>query len=135
LLTVNFFSIRGALGAMIVVTCNLGILVGYIINSYLNYYTVPYIVVSIFIVFFIGFPFASESPKHLVMQNHIEAAVASLKYFRGYEKKMGQYSKEFQEELQTLTSYRQPGDISEKSKLTMKDFCECNTFRKCIWSI
>jgi MFS family permease len=46
---------------VIAVACNLGIVTGYVINGYLDYYTVPYVVLAIFAVFYLGFPLAMAS--------------------------------------------------------------------------
>jgi facilitated trehalose transporter len=94
------------------------------VNSYLDYYTVPFIVLSIFVVFFVGFPFACESPKHLVMKRNLADAEKALKYFRGYgAKSTHQFSKDFQEELEGLKSISaQHSSESVEHKLTWADF-------------
>jgi Sugar (and other) transporter len=98
----NFHSIRGILGSIIAVVCNLGILLGYIITSYMNYFTVPYLVLSVLVGFFIGFARAPESPKYLMMRNKMDDAELSLKHLRGFKEANQKLAKEFLEEIQTL---------------------------------
>jgi uncharacterized membrane protein len=106
------------------VATNLGIVVGYTINSYLDYYTVPFIVLSILAIFLIGFPFAADSPKHLMTQNRSEDAIAALKYFRGYTKSDQHFSKEFEDEIKMLKNHGQLDSKGKVDKLTIKDFCK-----------
>jgi hypothetical protein len=107
-----------------IVSINLGVVVGYTINSYLDYYTVPFIVLSIFIVFLIGFPFAADSPKHLMTQNRNEDAIAALKYFRGYTKADQHFSKEFLDEIEVFERHGQESSKNYE-KLSLKDFSKC----------
>jgi Sugar (and other) transporter len=123
--------IRGALGAIVIVACNLGLVVGYAVNSYLDYYTVPYIAVAILAVFFVGFPsVGAESPKYLIMKQNLDAAERSLKYFRGLSKTEQKLPKPLQEELQTLKNMVSAS--SDKPKLTLDDF-SCKSAKKAIF--
>jgi hypothetical protein len=103
---------------------NLGIVVGYTINSYLNYYTAPLIVNAILVIFVIGFVFVADSPKHLMTQNRPDDAVAALKYFRGYKKSDQIFSKEFEDEMEVLKNCGHSSEKIKEEKLTAKDFCK-----------
>jgi Sugar (and other) transporter len=105
---------------------NLGIVVGYTINSYLDYYTVPFVVIAILVTFFVGFPFAADSPKHLMAQNKTVQALGALKYFRGQDQQ------DFEAELKVLESQATVDTKAERSKLTLKDF-SCKSARKAIF--
>jgi hypothetical protein len=111
------------LGSIIAVICNLGIVTGYIITSYIDYYTVPYLVLSILVVFFIGFPYAPESPKYLMMKQKIEDAEISLKYLRGFKDANTKLTKDFLDELQTLRNSGKVSAGQEEQQWTCKDLC------------
>lgn len=59
-------SIRGLMGALLMVCYNLGVLTMYALGAYLEYYTVLYIVVFVPIVVFFLLLICPESPGYLV---------------------------------------------------------------------
>jgi MFS family permease len=117
-------SVRGRLGSLMIFSKNLGLVIGYVINSYLDYYTVPFIVFTLLMVFFVGFQFVADSPKHLMVQQRTEGAMAALKFFRGYSKSDRHFSKEFHEEVAALRSANQTDGVEVSQKLTVADFCK-----------
>jgi MFS family permease len=64
---------RNRLGSIMVFSTTFRLVVGFAINSYLDFRTVPCIVISILVIFILGFLFVAE-------------ALAALKFFRGYSK-------------------------------------------------
>lgn len=59
--------VRGQLGTIITVSCNIGILIAFIAGNFMPYFTFTYYMAGIplvFLVIFIGFP---ESPTYLMM--------------------------------------------------------------------
>jgi hypothetical protein len=117
-----FRRIRGALGALIIVMVNLGLVVGYAINSYLDYYTVPYILIAIFVVFYAGFSFAAESPKYHAMKADFSSAKRSLQYFRGYDNSAGAFSSDFEAEMDILKGLNARRGVA--ARLKWQDFCK-----------
>jgi hypothetical protein len=115
---------------MMMLAKNLGIVVGYIINSYLDFYTVPFIVLSILAIFLVGFSFAADSPKHLMTQNRFDEAIKALKYFRGYSKSDQHFLKEFSDEVQELKNCGKPADTQDSEKLNLKDFSNFEKVKK-----
>lgn len=57
--------IRGFLGSLLVLICNAGILLAYILGNFVDYTTFPIIFLIFPIVFFIGFIFLPETPQYL----------------------------------------------------------------------
>jgi Sugar (and other) transporter len=108
------------------VTTNLGIVIGYTINSYLDYYTVPFIVSSILLVFLVGFYFAADSPKHLMAQNKEEQAVMALKFYRANSEAYEVFSKKHQDEIAALKLHSPANQKKEESgkggRLALSDF-------------
>lgn len=61
------YRVRGQLGTIITVSCNIGILFAFIAGNFLSYMTFTYCLIAIpvlFLVVFVGFP---ESPTYLMM--------------------------------------------------------------------
>uniref|UniRef100_A0A336MWL1 CSON008290 protein n=1 Tax=Culicoides sonorensis TaxID=179676 RepID=A0A336MWL1_CULSO len=77
---------RGVLGTIFSVSCNFGIMLGFILSTIFDYYVVPLIVLSVAVVYLIGILFVRESPKFLEMQGkNGEEIVKSSKYYTGKE--------------------------------------------------
>jgi MFS family permease len=121
---ISLDEVRGALGSIMMVSTNLGIVIGYTVNSYLDYRTVPLIVIGILLAFIVGFPFAADSPKHLMVQNKSEQAIAALKYFRGHTMSTEQFAKEHGLEIEALKAYGSSNQTTDGQKVTLQDFSE-----------
>ncbi|XP_053693508.1 facilitated trehalose transporter Tret1-like [Sabethes cyaneus] len=78
--------IRGALGAILSITCNLGILLGFILCYYLDYFTVTYIALAFCILYSVGCMFLPESPQYLFTKEKKDRAIKSLRFYRGEAK-------------------------------------------------
>lgn len=59
-------SVRGSLGSLLVLSCNIGILIAFIAGNYLTYNISPIIHASLPILFFMAFVFFPESPQYLM---------------------------------------------------------------------
>lgn len=75
--------IRGTLGAILSITCNIGILLGFILCYYLDYFTVTYIALAFCILFSVGCMFLPESPQYLFTKEKKDRAIRSLRFYRG----------------------------------------------------
>lgn len=75
--------IRGTLGAILSITCNIGILLGFILCYYLNYFTVTYIALAFCISYSVGCMFLPESPQYLFTKEKKDRAIRSLRFYRG----------------------------------------------------
>lgn len=75
--------IRGTLGAILSITCNIGILLGFILCYYLDYYTVTYIALAFCILYSVGCMFLPESPQYLFTKEKKDRAIRALRFYRG----------------------------------------------------
>lgn len=76
------FSIRGALTSMVMLSVNLGILVGYILSTYLAYHIVPFLAIILPIAYFVANLFLPETAPYLLRRSRLIAAEASFKYYK-----------------------------------------------------
>lgn len=72
---------------MVMLSVNLGILVGYILSTYLAYHIVPFLAIILPIAYFVANLFLPETAPYLLRRNRLIAAEASFKYYknRGFE--------------------------------------------------
>lgn len=80
---ISAVQVRGILGSLLILTHNAGIVVGYIICSYLDYFIVPWIGIALSGVFFLGFSVVHETPEFLIMNGRKEETRKAIKFFRG----------------------------------------------------
>lgn len=83
ILTVNFFvfSIRGALGSMFCMMNNSGIVLGYMISSWMEYHQMPYVAIGLTTAFLAIFVWCPESPDYLAHKNQMEEAKKSYDFY------------------------------------------------------
>lgn len=105
-------SVRGVLGTFLVLTCNFGVLLSFVLGYYFDYVTVAWLVSSLSILFVICFWFMPETPQHLVLRQRPEDAEKSLRYYRNIRSR---HSKELNEELQLELHKLRATDNPEKS--------------------
>jgi MFS family permease len=135
--------VRGRLGSMLVLSCNIGILFAYVAGYFVNYVESACIMLPIPMVFFIGFLFFPDTPTYLVkakkftvMFSYIknsryfwkidfffQEAEMSLRYYRGLPEYPEELTEEFKVELVKLQSSSNDGKKAESddSKITWKD--------------
>lgn len=65
-------SVRGSLGSLLVLSCNIGTLIAFLLGDYLNYTIQPIVHVTLPIIFFISFAFFPESPQYLMQIGKVE---------------------------------------------------------------
>uniref|UniRef100_A0A1B0BCA7 Major facilitator superfamily (MFS) profile domain-containing protein n=1 Tax=Glossina palpalis gambiensis TaxID=67801 RepID=A0A1B0BCA7_9MUSC len=73
---------RGILGTFLIVSCNTGILLAFILGNFFTYSAVAWTLSSLPLLFILCFAFLPESPQYLINQNYIKEAEKSLRYFR-----------------------------------------------------
>ncbi|XP_055636854.1 facilitated trehalose transporter Tret1-like [Toxorhynchites rutilus septentrionalis] len=120
--------IRGTLGAILSITCNLGILIGFILCYYLDYYTVTYIALAFCILFSVGCMFLPESPQYLITKEKKERAIESLCFYRGED---DQESSKFLSELARFkdTQSSATKDSNGRVQLHIKDLLSKPTLK------
>lgn len=108
-----FHRIRGALGTFLALTWNSGILLGYMLSSWMDYYHVPYVGAVISLLFVIIFMWLPESPDYLA---HIGEADKAKKAYQFYGNVRASSS--------ALETPKDPTTLAdlEKPKITFADF-------------
>lgn len=71
-------SVRGSLGSLMMLNCNVGILFAFIVGNYLSYDTQHIILASVPIIFFITFSFFPESPQYLMKSGNEEVIMLKI---------------------------------------------------------
>lgn len=72
----SLLSVRGQLNSYIQISCYFGVVVGFIGGSYLPYDVNPIVMISISVVFFVGFYSMPESPQFLLKNNRVGVSSA-----------------------------------------------------------
>ncbi|XP_033174049.1 facilitated trehalose transporter Tret1 [Drosophila mauritiana] len=126
-------NIRGILGVFLVLTCNFGLVLAFVLGYYFNYAQVSWIVSSLSFVFVGCFWFMPETPQHLAKINKLEEAEHSLRYYRNIKSNPAkELSEELQLELKKLNTTEKTtadGDDDEDAAtgVTWSDFAEGKT--------
>lgn len=105
-------SVRGSLGSLLVLSCNIGILIAFICGNYLNYTLQPVVLASLPILFFVTFSFFPESPQYLMKVGKEKEAEQSLRFYRNAGPSTSDETEPFKSELEKLRASNQ---ISMKS--------------------
>ncbi|XP_067617013.1 uncharacterized protein [Eurosta solidaginis] len=74
--------IRGALTSMAMMFLSCGILVGYILPSYLNYHLIPCIVIGFPLIYMTAMAYFPDTPTSLLHRRQVEEARASFNFYR-----------------------------------------------------
>ncbi|KAH8412741.1 hypothetical protein KR009_005257 [Drosophila setifemur] len=76
-------NIRGRLGAMILLSVNTGVLVGYIVSTSVGYFTSPPFIIALPVCYFICNFLFPETPHHLIRKGRLEEAKKSFQFYKG----------------------------------------------------
>ncbi|XP_058814671.1 facilitated trehalose transporter Tret1-2 homolog [Topomyia yanbarensis] len=116
-------SIRGMLASTLVLSCNLGILIMYILGNYLPYATIPWVVMLFPIAFLASFAFIPDTPFYLMRKNDYVQSEKALRFFRGYQTGTQQVSNEFKLELVKLKdTFNDEKQTIKQDVVTWDDF-------------
>lgn len=107
---------------MVMLSVNSGILIGYILGTFLSYYVVPFMVLILpFSYFMLVFLFVYDSPMHLISKGKFAAAERSFRYYKNVKDSDQTIAMaEFKNIKMTLTD-----DNDKPDKITINDFCKC----------
>lgn len=72
---------RGQLGSVMSLSCNFGILSGFILTTYTNYYMMPILIEVLFLIYFSLVFVVAESPRYLRSKNQHDKAEKALNYY------------------------------------------------------
>ncbi|XP_017155265.1 facilitated trehalose transporter Tret1 [Drosophila miranda] len=78
-------SVRGVLGTFLVLTCNGGVVLAFVLGYYFDYATVSWIVSTLSFLFVGCFWFMPDTPEYLAKHNRVEEAKLSLRYYRNIQ--------------------------------------------------
>ncbi|GAB0091274.1 hypothetical protein DMENIID0001_060930 [Sergentomyia squamirostris] len=121
--------IRGRLGAGLIVSDNGGILIGYVLGSYMTLTTFPYVVLALTAIFAGTFLFFPETPYYLLLKNRPAEAEKSLKFFRGIKEDVkGEALSSLTVEFEKMKSLISSSGSKEYS-VTIKDFTNRTTLK------
>ncbi|XP_061391180.1 facilitated trehalose transporter Tret1 [Musca vetustissima] len=126
-------NVRGTVGTFLVLFCNVGVLVAFILGTYLSCRIVAWILSTLPLAFLCGVLFVPESPQYLTRKNDVKAAEKSLCFFRNISYQNSETDPKIKLELQNLMEKR--GDHTmEKSETnaSLRDFAEPKA-RKALW--
>jgi len=112
---------RKELNAYFPISMSFGILLIYVIGSYINYFIVPLIFAPILVLYFILMMFLPETPQYLLKKMKDEEALSSLKFYRNCNEKNFQNVEAIKNELETM---RRNIFNVQKEEVQIKDFCE-----------
>lgn len=73
-------SVRGTLGSLLVLSCNIGILIAFILGNYLSYHIQAIILALVPVLFCIAFSFFPETPQYLMTMGKEEVKITNF-YF------------------------------------------------------
>uniref|UniRef100_A0A182LZC2 Major facilitator superfamily (MFS) profile domain-containing protein n=1 Tax=Anopheles culicifacies TaxID=139723 RepID=A0A182LZC2_9DIPT len=110
--------IRGTLGTMLAISCNFGILLGFIISHYVNCWAVTYLALLLCVVYSLGCCFLPESPQYLFVKKKKEA----LRFYRGEEAESE--TSQFTAEVARFKDIHNVGPLKKKdsNQIHIKDF-------------
>ncbi|EDW03495.1 GH11266 [Drosophila grimshawi] len=128
-------SVRGILGTLLVLSCNLGVILAFVLGFYFNYATVAWIVSALSVVFVVCFWFMPETPQYLAQHHKLQEAEKALRYYRNIRSRA---SKELSEQLQLeLHKLRAPEKAEEAcadiddTPVTWHDFANTKARKAC----
>ncbi|EDV32928.2 uncharacterized protein Dana_GF22441 [Drosophila ananassae] len=110
-------SIRGSLTSILMLSVNLGVLIGYIASSYLDYHVVPLVAIFLTIIYFLANLMLPESAPYLLKKNKLTAAEKSFRYYKN-QRGENQATMEIFEELKLAVLFQKMNGTSE---ITFKD--------------
>ncbi|XP_036341275.1 facilitated trehalose transporter Tret1-like [Rhagoletis pomonella] len=107
--------IRGALTSLAMMFYSCGILIGYILPSYLDYYVIPCIIIFLSIIYIVIMAFFPETPTSLMQRGKVEEAEIAFNFYKNLKPK--KYVRElFVNELQSSSTLSEFEDL-KASKL------------------
>lgn len=115
--------IRGLLGSTLVFTCNLGILLMYVLGASVSYEIIPWLLLVFPIAFLAGFFVIPDTPFYLMKRNGYVESENSLRFYRGYRRGTLNVSSEFKMELVKLKdSFGDEKQAMKDEQITWSDF-------------
>lgn len=117
-------SIRGALGSFLIMFMNFGILLGFISGTFLSYFAVPLVSVTIPVLFLISVAILPDTPYSLIRRNKLPEAEKSIVFYRTSQLKEKCMPELVKLEFENLKRSIENMNAS-RTKLEFSDFSKC----------
>lgn len=112
---------------------NFGILLGFISGTFLSYFAVPLVSVTIPVLFLISVAILPDTPYSLIRRNKLSEAEKSIVFYRTSQLKEKCMPEPVKLEFETLKRSIENMNAT-RTKLELSDFSECReNFSKIIW--
>lgn len=112
--------IRGMLGSFMVFALSSGALLIFSLGTYVNFFTVPLLILVLPSIFMTSLFFLHDTPTSLIARGKNDEALESLKFYRTSS---GEKT-ETECLLQELKQLKESSEVKNEEKLSLKDFCE-----------
>ncbi|XP_039437013.1 facilitated trehalose transporter Tret1-like isoform X1 [Culex pipiens pallens] len=116
----NSHRVRGALGSILALAGNSGILTMYIVGDLLSYRTVPVVMISLPTLFAILMTLIPETPQSLLKQRNVAQAEQSLKFYSGLKSDQ-ECTPEFKQQFEKLRNFILNSKL-QSDRLQLQDF-------------
>lgn len=111
--------VRGTLGACLILIYNAGVLFGFVIASFLDYFGQIKINILLPVIFLAVFNYFPETPEWLNRRNQKTAAEKSRNFYRGIKNSRALEMKKVDEQEKTYEKIE-----NENTSLSFADFCK-----------
>ncbi|XP_030554914.1 facilitated trehalose transporter Tret1 [Drosophila novamexicana] len=98
--------VRGRLSSFVMLSVNMGVLVGYILSTNVGYFTAPFCIIPLPICYFISNLFLPETPFHLINKGKFGAAEKSFRFYKNVRDDDKRSMLEFEDMKLMLTKER-----------------------------
>jgi len=116
-------NIRGTFGSSILLSMNLGILLGFITGANLNYFLIPLIMLMFPFAYALGVCYLPETPQYLIRCNELEKAELSFKFYRNIAKsKSLVIDDNYFNEFKAMKLINSEEENSKSNRLKFSDF-------------
>ena len=95
-------NVRGKLGAYFPLGMNLGIFLIYVLGTYVDYHTIPFVMIPFFICYVVSMLFIPDTPQFLITKHQNADALQSLKFYRNCNEHNFHSVNVVREELESL---------------------------------
>lgn len=115
-------SIRGSLTSLSMLSWNIGALIAYILGAFVEYHIIPYICISMPVIFAVIFIMLPNTPRFYLARGEVQRAEEALKFYKGYKGKDPMEDDAIAAELNRLRTVENEQKTSET--LQISDFCK-----------
>ncbi|CAD7088661.1 unnamed protein product [Hermetia illucens] len=114
--------IRGALGSVITISFNTGLLSGFILASHLSYSLYPRIIIGFAAFYILAIYSLPETPQYLIKTKRNDEAENALRFYRNFEAATKEECQKFNEHLANWKDTINGGEKNKKARISHRDF-------------